>query len=59
LLSFLHNYGEDQIAAKALLGLLPEKGEEENIWQANLRSLIREWQDETNNTPQPIGRVEN
>ncbi len=59
LLGFLHNYGEEQIAATALLKLLPEKGEEENIWQANLRTLIREWLDETNNSPQPIGRVEN
>ncbi len=59
LLRFLHNYGEDQISARALLELLPEKGEEENIWQANLRVLIREWQDETQNSPQPISRVEN
>jgi len=59
LLGFLHNYGDEQIAATAFSKLLPEKGEDENIWQANLRALIREWQDETNNSPQPIARVEN
>lgn len=59
LLTFLHNCSSEQITAEALLRLLPEKGSGENIWQANLRSLIAEWLDETNNTPQPIGRVEN
>ncbi len=59
LLSFLHNYNSEQITAKALLRLLPEKGSGENIWQANLRALINEWADETGNTPQAVGRVEN
>jgi ATP-dependent DNA helicase RecQ len=42
-----------------MLHPLPEKGSKESIWHANLRTLITEWRDETNNTPQPIGRVEN
>lgn len=59
LLSFLHNYSEEQISADLLFELLPVQMEGDNIWQQNLRSLIREWQSETSNSPQPIGRVEN
>ncbi len=59
LLDYLHNYSEDQISADVLLQILPEQLARDNIWQKNLRSLIMEWQNETNNSPQPIGRVEN
>jgi ATP-dependent DNA helicase RecQ len=59
LLSFLHNCSRELITAKTMMDLLPEKGEGENIWQANLRSLIQEWLDETGDSPQPVGRVEN
>jgi ATP-dependent DNA helicase RecQ len=59
LLSFLHDCAEDQVTASALLDLLSEKGAQGNIWQANLHALLREWSDETGNTPQPVGRVEN
>ncbi len=58
LLSYLHDCSLEQITAKALLDLMPEIGSEKNIWQENLRTLIGEWLDETNNTPQPVGRVE-
>jgi ATP-dependent DNA helicase RecQ len=59
LLTFLRNCSSEQITAKSLLDLLPDKGSGENIWQANLRTLIAEWLDETSNTSQPVGRVEN
>ncbi|MCF6187667.1 MAG: UvrD-helicase domain-containing protein, partial [Desulfobulbaceae bacterium] len=59
LLTFLHNCSEEQVTAKTLLNFLPEIGAEKNIWQANLRSLLQEWSEETGNTPQPVGRVEN
>ncbi len=57
LLTFLHDYGHEQITARTLLDLLPEAGEG-NIWQLNLRSLLQEWLEETGNAPQPVGRVE-
>ncbi|MEA3469026.1 MAG: RecQ family ATP-dependent DNA helicase [Thermodesulfobacteriota bacterium] len=59
LLSFLHSCNLEQITAQSLLRLLPDKGSGENVWQANLRTLITEWEDETGNTPQPVGLVEN
>ena len=58
LLSFLSDYGEEEITVKTLLNLLPTSGSTENIWQANLRSLLQEWSDESGNTPQPVARVE-
>lgn len=59
LLNFLHNCNAEEITARKLLHLLPEKGSMENIWQRNLRTLIQEWTDETGNNPQPVRRVEN
>ena len=45
-------------SADALLTLLPASGVDENIWQTNLRSIIEEWREETNNIPQPVSMIE-
>ncbi len=59
ILSFLHNYKEERISATTLLHHLSEECENKTIWQINVRRLLDELSDETNNSPQPVGRVEN
>ncbi len=44
--------------ASSLLRFLPENGAEDNIWHANMRWLIGEWQQETSNLPQPASAIE-
>ena len=58
-LEYLNTCDQELIKATILLKLLPENEKKDNIWQSNLRFLINEWAEETNNTPQPVGRIEN
>ncbi len=46
------------VSADALLTMLQGSAGDDNIWQANLRSIIEEWREETNNTPQPVSMIE-
>lgn len=58
LLDHLHEHRSEMIAADSLLDLLPYDAAQDNIWQANLRSLLAEWREESGNIPQPASFVE-
>ena len=58
LLDFLKENRSESLAGSTLLGLLPMTGTYDNLWQANLRRLVREWVEETRDLPQPVPLVE-
>jgi ATP-dependent DNA helicase RecQ len=46
------------LTGSSLLELLSPDASSDNLWQANLRRLIYEWMEETNNSPQPVPLIE-
>lgn len=58
ILDFLKEQRLQSFPGSALLPLLPEKEEEDNLWQANARRIIDEWIEETRNSPQPATVIE-
>ncbi len=57
-LEYLKEARLEEKRASSLLTFLPENTGDDNIWQANLRWLIGEWQEETKDIPQPVGAIE-
>ncbi len=57
-LQHLQEKREKHLPATSLLRLLPEHRESDTIWQAHLRGLIEQWGDETNDSLQPVPRIE-
>ena len=58
LLDYLREHRSETITVDSLLGLLPQNAVQDNIWQANLRSLLAEWREESGNTSQPVSVIE-
>ena len=58
LLEHLRETRSGMADADSLLVLLPESAGDDNIWQDNLRWMIGEWREETDNIPQPVSMIE-
>ncbi len=58
ILEYLQDARGRNIKADRLLECLPEKSEQDNLWQTNLRQLVLDWRAETNNVEQPVSLVE-
>jgi len=58
LLEHLRETRLEMADADSLLTLLPESSSDDNIWQENLRWMIGEWGEETDNIPQPVSMIE-
>ncbi len=58
ILEYLKKERMEMLRGSALFDLLPDKPQEDNIWQANIRKLITEWIEETHDAPQPLSLVE-
>ena len=58
-LEFLSQRRHETLSGGDLIRQLPGRlAGKDTIWQANLRRLIEEWQEETNDTPQPVPLIE-
>jgi len=57
-LEYLRVNWEQNLRAGTLLQFLPQEQEGETIWQTHLRSLIDAWREETNDSLQPVPKVE-
>jgi len=54
LLNYLQENITKEMQANTLLNLLPPNRDEDTIWQDNLRSIIKDWAEETADTAQPV-----
>lgn len=59
LLDYLKTNRCESKTGSSLLIFLPNNASKDNMWQANLRTLIKDWIEETHDTPQPVSRIEN
>ncbi|WP_051305435.1 RecQ family ATP-dependent DNA helicase [Desulfogranum mediterraneum] len=57
-LEYLEQHRLQSLAASQLLLLLSGQKREESVWQDNARQLIREWQEESHDTPQPVSLIQ-
>jgi ATP-dependent DNA helicase RecQ len=57
-LDFLSERKNSSLYGSALLEMLPADAAGDNPWQANLRQLVSEWIEETNDAPQPVPLIE-
>jgi ATP-dependent DNA helicase RecQ len=58
LLEALRRNRSGLLDAPSLLGLLPGKAGDDNVWLANLRRLLTDWTEETGGLPQPVRQIE-
>ncbi len=57
LLNYLQKNITKEMQANTLLNLLPSNRDEDTVWQDNLRSIIKDWAEETADTAQPISDI--
>jgi ATP-dependent DNA helicase RecQ len=58
LLEYLKTSRTQSMNGSSLFAFLPEKQVDDNIWQENLRSLLKDWIEETHDTEQPVPAIE-
>ncbi|MEE4240761.1 MAG: RecQ family ATP-dependent DNA helicase [Desulfopila sp.] len=58
LLRHLRENSETPFSATSLLRFLSETDGKDTIWQMHLRGLVEEWRDETNDSSQPVPKIE-
>lgn len=58
LLEYLRGIKDESLIGSALLAVLPADASRDNLWHTNLRRLIDDWVEETNNSAQPVSRIE-
>ena len=58
LLEYLRGIRGESCTGRELLDRLPSDPSRDNLWHANLRRLIDNWVEETNNIVQPVSRIE-
>ena len=58
LLEYLKQNRLKSIEGSSLFGYLPANSLQDNVWQANMRRLIRDWVEETHDTEQPVSVIE-
>ncbi len=58
LLDYLKKHKIDSLSGNSLLQFLPNQPNQDNLWQANLRTLINEWIEETYDAEQPVSLIE-
>jgi len=57
-LEYLKAHRVQSMHGSELLDLLPEESGMDNLWQANVRQIIRDWIAETADTQQPVSVIE-
>lgn len=58
LLEYLKKNRMNSIEGHSLLKLLPDASSHDNLWQVNLRRLIHDWIEETDDIEQPVSVIE-
>ena len=58
LLEYLKKSRTQSMTGSSLLEFLPDKQTDDNIWQESLRSLLKDWIEETHDTEQPVPAIE-
>lgn len=58
LLEYLRENRLQQMTASTLLQKLPGKSGKDSVWQSNLRNIIEEWKEESNDTAHPVSLIE-
>lgn len=59
LLNYLKTKRTETLRGSSLLHFLPPNASQDNLWQFNLRALLKEWIEETCDSLQPASSIEN
>ncbi|MCB2216077.1 MAG: RecQ family ATP-dependent DNA helicase [Desulfobulbaceae bacterium] len=58
LLDHLHTMRTELLTGSALLAILAKQTTNNSVWSDNLKTILQQWRDETNDAPQPVPEIQ-